>query len=184
MGPGSTNRPREPAKPAMAPETPTPRLDALVEKGRATMGKIKDTAGEKNKKNAGKHKDKDKEKDKDTKQKEKSAVVNVEEDDDDKDEDEYEYYSSSEEPPAKKAEKGSILFFEEEGRDGCAWLEEKTVELEAMLHKVTRENKSLWRQLSSERAKKSRKSRSWKKAVKSLLEAGSDSSTSKGDEKK
>ena len=58
----------------------------------------------------------------------------------------------------------------------------QVVEFEKLL--VTKENRSLKRQLSSERAKKSRKSRSWKKAVKSLLEAGSDSTSDKGDEKK
>ena len=172
---GSKNKPREPAKPARVPETPTPLLNKLTEKARSTMGKIKDTAGEKNKKDAGK----DKEKDKDTKQKAKSAVVNVEEDDDDNDEDEYEYYSSSEEPPAKKQKKDpSSSSKKQEEMDVHGW-KKRAVEL-----KVTRENKSLRRQLSSERAKKSRKSRSWKKAVKSLLEAGSDSSTSKGDDKK
>ena len=59
----------------------------------------------------------------------------------------------------------------------------RAVELEKLLHKVTRENKSLKRQLSSERAKKSRKSRSWKKTVKSLLEEGSDSSSEGGEKK-
>ena len=58
----------------------------------------------------------------------------------------------------------------------------RATELEKLLHKVAKENKSLKRQLSNERAKKSRKSRSWKKAVKSLLEAGSGSS-SDADEK-
>ena len=56
-------------------------------------------------------------------------------------------------------------------------MEEAATELEKLLHRPTKENKSLRRQLCDERAKKSRKSRSWKKAVKNLLETRSGSSS-------
>ena len=169
---GSKNKPREPAKPAKAPATPTPLLNKLTEKARSTMGTIKE-AQQKTKKDAGK--------DKETKKKEKSAVIHVEEDEDN-DEDDYEYYSSSEEPPAKKKQKKepSSSSKKQEEMDVHGW-KKRAVELEKMLHKETRENKSLRRQLSSVRAKKTKKSRSWKKDVRSLLEAGNDSSTSDAD---
>ena len=58
----------------------------------------------------------------------------------------------------------------------------RAVELEKMLHKVTRENRSLRCQLSSLKENKTRKSKNWKKAVKSLLEAGGGTSSSSEDE--
>ena len=188
VGSGSRNKPKEPSRPGMAPETPTPILAKLTEKGRATMGTIKKDAGkdnQKSKKDAGNEKLKrDGGKDAEKKRKEKAPVVNVDEDDEADEEDEYEYYSSSSEPPAKKPKKDpSSSSKKQEEMDVHGW-KKRAVEFEKMLRRVTRENKSLRRQLSSVRAKKTKKSRSWKKAVRSLLEAGSDSSTSEPEGKK
>ena len=189
----STNRPKDPALsgsgpqsslPAssmMAPDTPTPKLAALVEKGRAAIQR--DTEKSKQKVEKTKHKDVAAEK---KKKKETSPVVNVEADEEEQNEEsEYEYYSSSSEPPPKKAKRdpASSSSKKTEELDVHGW-KKRAVELEKLLHKVSKENRALKRQLSSERAKKSRKSRSWKQAVKSLLEAGSNSTSDRDDEKK
>ena len=116
------------------------------------------------------------------KKKEKATVVNVDPEGDGSEDEEYEYYSECSEPPSKKQKKDpSSSSKKKEEMDVHGW-KKRAVELEKLLHKVTRENKSLKRQLSSERAKKSRKSRGWKKAVKSLL-AGSGSSSEGGEKK-
>ena len=165
----------------MAPDTPTPKLAALVEKGRAAIQR--DTEKSKQKVEKTKHKDVAAEK---KKKKETSPVVNVEADEEEQNEEsEYEYYSSSSEPPPKKAKRdpASSSSKKTEELDVHGW-KKRAVELEKLLHKVSKENRALKRQLSSERAKKSRKSRSWKQAVKSLLEAGSNSTSDRDDEKK
>ena len=187
---GSSNRPRDPAvsvaASSMAPETPTtpatltPRLSSLVEKGRAKMGAIQkpvdkavskrqDVSSKDNKRT--KRDVDDKKKKTAEKASEKSPVVNI---DAEEANSAYEYYSDSSEPPSKKAKPSASKKPEE--LDVHGW-KKRATELEKLLHRVTKENKSLKRQLSDERAKKSRKSRSWKKAVKSLLEAGSGSSS-------
>ena len=98
---------------------------------------------------------------------------------------EYEYYSSSSEPPPKKAKtnQSSCSSKKAEELDVHGW-KKRAVELEKLLHKASKENRALKRQLSTERAKKSRKSRSWKQAMKSLLEAGSNSTSDGNEEKK
>ena len=174
----SSNRPRDPALsgapsslPAaastMAPETPTasanltPRLSALIEKGRAKMRSLwkpDDKVGSKAAQHVTKDHKKAKKEDDDAKRK-KAAVVNVDEEDSSA----YEYYSSS---GSKKTEE----------LDAEGW-KKRATEVEKLLHKVTKENKKLKQQLADERASKSRKARNLKQAVKSLLEAGSNSSS-------
>ena len=156
---GSQNKPKEPAR---APETPL--LNKLTEKTRSSMGKIKKSEQTTKK---------------DTKKKEKAEVVHV---DEDENEEEYEYYSSSDEPPSKKQKKGdSKAATSKETMDVHGW-KKRAVELEKMMQKLTRENKSLRRRVSSLKEKKTKKSKNWKKAAKSLLEAGVDTSSSEGKE--
>ena len=195
----STNRPKDPAlsgsgprsslpaSSTMAPDTPTsktPKLAALAEKGRSMMKGSLQTSDAKAGSKTKTLQTSDAKAGSKTKKvrKETSPVVNV---DADEEEQEYEYYSSSSEPPPTKAKKGpaSSSSKKTEELDVHGW-KKRAVELEKLLHKVSKENRALKRQLSSERAKKSRKSRSLKQAVKSLLEAGSNSTSDRDDEKK
>ena len=170
----SKNRPKEPEK---APQTPL--LENLGKKfvERARMGTIqepskKEREGQQeatkrdNKKKAAKP----------------AEVVDVEHNDG-----EYEYYSSSsEEPPAKKQKKEASKetskgSSSKETMDTHAW-KKRAMELAKIANKLTRENKSLRRQVAYLKERKTKKSKNWKRAVKSLLEAGGDSSSSEGKE--
>ena len=161
---GSKNRPKEPAK---APETPLLANlgKKFTERARNAMGTIKESQQTTKR---------------DTKKKDPKPDEVVDVDDN---EGEYEYYSSSsEEPPAKKqkkeASKGSSS---KETMDIHTW-KKRAMEMEKIANKLTRENKSLRKQVASLKEKKTKKSKNWKRAVKSLLEAGGDSSSSEGKE--
>ena len=57
-----------------------------------------------------------------------------------------------------------------------AW-KKRAMELEKIANKLTRENKSLRKQVHSLKEKKTKKSKVWKRTVKSLLKAGGDSTS-------
>ena len=175
----STNKPRDPAlsgsgppssMPSAAstatPETPTPRLAALVEKGRSKMGSLQTSDAKVSSKTTHAVSKRAKKEESDTRQK-KPDVVAI----DPEESSSYEYYSESAEPPNKKARSSGSKKPEDLDKEG--W-KKRAKEVEKLLHKVTKENKKLRQQLADERASKSRKSRNLKRAVKSLLEAGSD----------
>ena len=148
------------------PETPTPRIAALVEKGRAKMGSLQTSDAKAGSKTTHAVSKRAKKEESDTRQK-KPDVVAI----DPEESSSYEYYSESAEPPTKKAKSSGSKKPEDLDKEG--W-KKRAKEVEKLLHKVTKENKKLRQQLADERASKSRKSRNLKRAVKSLLEAGSD----------
>ena len=145
---GSKNRPKEPEK--------MPRLNDLSKKfvERARAGTIYDPSKRDAKKKA-----------------EKSAEI-VEVDDG---EGEYEYYSNTfeEEPPQKKQKKdagndASKASSSKETMDIHDW-KKRAMELEKIANKLTKESKSLRKQVASLKEKKTKKSKVWKRTVKSLL---------------
>ena len=195
VGSGSTNRPREPPKrtkdgDGMAPETPTtltPRLASLLERGRAAMGTIQKPTDKDDPKpiqdakkdNQKPKKDAGGEKKKKRRQQLSMSILKVTV---------VKMRSTrTTRNPQSHLTKNRRRIHPPLQRRRKRWMctggRKEPLNSKKLLHKVTRENKSLKRQLSSERAKKSRKSRSWKKAVKSVLEAGSGS-TNEGGEKK
>ena len=96
----------------------------------------------------------------------------------------YEYYSSSSEeaPPTKKQQKdagkdASKASSSKETMHIHAW-KKRAMELEKIANTLTRENKSLRKQVASLKEKKTMKSKVWKRTVKSLPEAGGDSTSS------
>ena len=144
--PSSSNRPRDPAlsrtasslptaASTMAPETPTtptnltPRLSALVEKGRAKMGSLPkpdDKVGSKAAQHVTKDHKRSKKDDDDAKRK-KATVVNV---DPEEDSSAYEYYSESTEPPNKKSKSSGSKKPEEMDVEG--W-KKRATEVEKLL---------------------------------------------------
>ena len=92
---------------------------------------------------------------------------------------EYEYYSTSSEaePPTKKAKKDCRkATSSKEVLDLEGW-KRRAQELERIANKLTKENKALRKRAHSLKEKKSRKGQEWKKTMKSLLEAGGDTTS-------